>query len=108
MRGRADLPTAGIHFRAAIAEGFGVARGDEGRERTPHSGFSEKRTAFEIAGLADAVEDEANVMAAVAQTLFSLRSAKQAASSNSKGAQIVMCVIASRGPLASQKMWAWR
>src|SRR5258708_7696250 len=66
MGGRTNLPAVGIHFRAAIAEGFGVARGDEGRERAPNSGFSEKRTVFEIAGLADAVEHEANVMAAVA------------------------------------------
>ena len=62
MRARADLPAAGVHFRAAIAEGFGVARGDEGRERAPNSGFSEKRTVFEIAGLADAVKDESQFM----------------------------------------------
>src|SRR5437667_364576 len=66
MRARSNLPAAGIHFRAAIPEGFGVARGNEGRERAPNSGFSEKGTVFEFGGLADAVEDEANVVAAVA------------------------------------------
>src|ERR1700722_11932214 len=65
MRARANLPTAGVHFRAAIAEGFGVARRNERRERVPDFGFSEKRTVFEIAGLANAVEHEADVVPTV-------------------------------------------
>ena len=66
MRARADLPTAGVHLRTPIAEGFGVASRNERRERAPNSGFSEKRTVFEIAGLADAMEDETNIVAAMA------------------------------------------
>ena len=32
VRARAGLPTVSIHFRAAIAEGFGVACGNERRQ----------------------------------------------------------------------------
>src|SRR5438445_12685857 len=56
MRARTDLPAAGIHFRAAIAEGCVVARRDEWREGSPGSRFAEKHTVFEIDGLADAVQ----------------------------------------------------
>ena len=44
-----------------------MARGDEGRERAPNSAFSEKRTVLEIAGLADAMEDQVNVVSAMPQ-----------------------------------------
>src|SRR5258708_34522127 len=66
MSARADLPAGGVHFRTSVAQGFGVARGDEGRKGAPGFGCAEKLAVFEIARLADTVEDEANVVAAVA------------------------------------------
>ena len=66
MSARTYLPAAGVHLRTPIAEGFRVARGNERCERTPNSGLSKERTVFEIAGLADAMEDETNIVAAMA------------------------------------------
>ncbi len=65
MCARAGLPAAGVHLWTTIAEGFGVARRNERGERAPDSGFSEKRTVFEITMLADAVENEADVVSTV-------------------------------------------